>query len=102
MFRCAMDRRNDPDPPPPPPPPATPPDRRPWAMGSGRRQSGRPWGPAPDPRWNAPARQAEAPAAHGATFATPFAWAAGSLLLTGTTFLVSVIALVRAFGALFD
>jgi len=36
------------------------------------------------------------------SLATPFAWAAGSLLLTGTTFLVSVIALFRSFGALFD
>ncbi len=35
------------------------------------------------------------------SLATPFAWAAGSLLLTGTTFLVSLIALFRSFGSLF-
>lgn len=35
------------------------------------------------------------------SLATPFAWMGGSLLLTGTTFLVSVIALFRAFGSLF-
>ena len=35
------------------------------------------------------------------SLATPFVWAGGSLLLTATTFLVSVIALVRAFGSLF-
>jgi hypothetical protein len=35
------------------------------------------------------------------TLATPLVWAGGSLLLTATTFLVGVIALVRAFGSLF-
>jgi hypothetical protein len=33
--------------------------------------------------------------------ATPFAWIGGGLLLTGTTFLVSVIALFQAFASLF-
>jgi hypothetical protein len=42
------------------------------------------------------------PAESRPSLATPFAWVAGGLLLTGTTFLVSVIALVRSFGALFD
>jgi hypothetical protein len=35
------------------------------------------------------------------SLATPFAWLGGGLLLTGTTFLVSMIALIRAFVALF-
>jgi hypothetical protein len=35
------------------------------------------------------------------SLATPFVWVGGSLLLTATTFVVSVIALFRAFGALF-
>ncbi len=35
------------------------------------------------------------------SIATPFVWLGGSLLLTATTFTVSLIALVRAFGALF-
>lgn len=34
------------------------------------------------------------------SLATPFAWIGGSLLLTGTTFLVSVIALFQAFASL--
>jgi hypothetical protein len=36
------------------------------------------------------------------TIATPFVWAGGSLLLMATTFLVSLIALFRAFGSLID
>ncbi|MBY0334027.1 MAG: hypothetical protein K2X49_25500 [Acetobacteraceae bacterium] len=47
-------------------------------------------------RRNDPTPPTEAP-----SLATPLAWAGGSLLLTGTTFLVSAIALVRAFGSLF-
>ncbi len=89
-----MDRRNDP----------SPPSRRRDAWG--RRAAGGPWSaerpaepPAPTTgpwsRWNRPAQG-------GATFATPFTWAGGSLLLAGTTFLVSIIALVRAFVALID
>ncbi len=35
------------------------------------------------------------------SLATPFVWAGGSMLLTATTFLVGVVALVRAFGSLF-
>ncbi len=35
------------------------------------------------------------------SLATPLVWAGGSLLLTASTFLVSVIALFRAFGSLF-
>ncbi len=35
------------------------------------------------------------------TLATPFVWVGGTLLLTATTFLVSVIAVFRAFGAFF-
>ncbi len=35
------------------------------------------------------------------TLATPLVWAGGSLLLTCTTFLVSIVALFRAFGSLF-
>ena len=44
---------------------------------------------------------ASAPAGDRPSLTTPLAWAGGSLLLTGTTFLVSVIALFRAFGSLF-
>ncbi len=48
--------------------------------------------PAMDPLPPAPSRH---------SLATPLVWIGGSLLLTATTFVVSVIALVRAFGALF-
>lgn len=75
-----MDRRNDPSPSPPP--------RGPWSPSP---QARGPWS-----RWNRPA---PAPAA---TLATPFSWMGGSLLLAGTTFLVSVVALVRALVALVD
>lgn len=44
----------------------------------------------------APVPEAERP-----SLATPLAWIGGSLLLTGTTFLVSVIALFQAFASLF-
>lgn len=71
-----MDRRNDPLTPPAGPPPA----RLPGAA--------RP-GPAPVAADGRP------------SLATPFAWIGGSLLLTGTTFLVSVIALFQAFASLF-
>jgi hypothetical protein len=43
-----------------------------------------------------PVTDAEAPG-----LATPFAWMGGSLLLTATTFLVSVIALFQGFASLF-
>jgi hypothetical protein len=63
------------------PVPAEPPVGGPWSM------------------WNR-AAPAPAPGGGGATLATPFTWMAGSLLLAGTTFLVSAIALVRAIIAL--
>lgn len=47
------------------------------------------------------ARTSPAPEAERPSLATPFAWIGGSLLLTGTTFLVSVIALFQAFASLF-
>lgn len=89
-----MDRRND--------SPSPSGRRDAW----GRRRSGGPWSgtpeeapgglPVPGPwsRWNRPA-------ASGATLATPFSWVGGTLLLAGTTFLVSGIALIRAIVALF-
>jgi hypothetical protein len=52
-------------------------------------------------RRNDPTPQPPPPATPRPTLATPFAWVGGSLLLTGTTFLVSIVALFRAFGSLF-
>lgn len=72
-----MDPRNDHAPP------------RPWSTPTG------PWSSARD------LRQGAAPEDDRPTLATPVAWLGGGLLLAGSTFLVSVIALVRAFGALF-
>lgn len=93
-----MDRRND--------PPSPSGRRDAW----GRRRAGGPWSgdrgaepggppiPGPWSRWNRPAVQ---DAARGeATLTTPLSWMGGSLLLAGTTFLVSAIALIRAIIAL--
>jgi hypothetical protein len=44
----------------------------------------------------APPRGEDAP-----SIATPFVWVGGSLLLAATTFVVSAIALFRAFASLF-
>jgi len=56
--------------------------------------------PAMDPRRRLPTA-APPGAAPRHSLATPFVWVGGSLLLTATTFVVSVLALLRAFGALF-
>lgn len=61
----------------------------------------------PDAAWPNPAAMPAAagtspmPEAGRPSLATPFAWIGGSLLLTGTTFLVSLIALFQAFASLF-
>ena len=48
--------------------------------------------------WSLDQRQDVPPRAErGATIATPLSWMVGSLLLAATVFLVSMIALIRAF-----
>jgi hypothetical protein len=53
-----------------------------------------------EPLGKAPARAPAEATATGPTLTTPLVWAGGSLLLTASTFLVSVIAMFRAFGSL--